>query len=217
MIQGFRNVNGVGPYVLQDPENGLGASAVGINNSTGNFTIATTTTDPIIGNVLDDSLKISINGYQTLPRQPMFYAYTSSTLSNITGDSPVPVVINFQTAVVNVGGLYDGSSIFTAPITARYYFTSTVVYDGATMAMTSGQLSLSINSLTTIYILDFGFPGNNIDPTGRGSYNGSAFIPLTAGDTVEITLAIDGGAKVVDITGGTASAPLAIFSGMLYG
>jgi hypothetical protein len=154
------------------------------------------------------SMAITSAGQVTVPLQPVFDAYLGSGVTDVTGDGTVYTVI-FDTELTDIGSNYDNTTgIFTAPVTGKYFFTSSVQATGIG-AHTSAQILIVTTPKS--------FQGMLINPAasagGQLNIIGSCVVSLTASDTVKITVTFSGSTKTVDIAG--SSSPTTYFSGYL--
>lgn len=128
--------------------------------------------------------------------QPTFSAYNSASDADQTGDGTVYTVI-CDTEVFDIGANYNnGTGVFTAPVTGRYMLIGSVLCQQVTAAMTS---TLSI--ATTARTYTYGNTGTSF--TGNMPLYMCAIADMTAGNTASMAVTIGGGAKVVDIYGGS--------------
>ncbi len=145
----------------------------------------------------------------------IFHAYLSNTQINVTGDSTVFIPL-FNTVSVNQNSVYDaGTGTFTAPSTGIYYFNAGVYFFDIVVAHTSGSLAFVSNVLAhsgTVSILN---PSTVANASRAYQISGSWVTPMTAGDTMQIGLAVENGTKTVDVNGGVQ--PITFFSGYQIG
>lgn len=127
-----------------------------------------------------ERMRITSGGLVTMPYQPCFLAYRTTTQS---GTSPFTIL--FDTVPVNVGSCYDsGTGRFTAPVTGNYHFAFQTL--GIVTSWSSFDVFSYKNGGSTPSIL-------STRPTSTsGSDNASALSTsvaicnLTAGDYIEI-------------------------------
>lgn len=182
----------------------VGASrsfAIGASNSNSQHlrinTAAGATVSPSTGtNVWD----MSPAGIRTMPLQPAFFAYVTSTIPNVTGDGTGYTVI-FDTVSYNIQSCYNNATgIFTAPVTGVYIFTTTVYWGGVTASHTSGSVNIS----STAYGPIAGFTGNPANfrnNTNNESGTASTTILMVAGATTSVPTIVLNGTKVVSVLG----------------
>jgi hypothetical protein len=139
-------------------------------------------------------------GIRTMPLQPAFFAYVTSTIPNVTGDGTGYTVI-FDTVSYNIQSCYNNATgIFTAPVTGVYLFTTTVYWGGITASHTSGSVNIS----STAYGPIAGFTGNPANfrnNTNNESGTASTTILMLAGATASVPTIVLNGTKVVSILG----------------
>ncbi len=193
---------------------GTRSYAHGIDNSDSDKfkinTAAGSAVDPSSGTNL---WNMTSGGIRLMPLQPAFFAYVSATIPNVTGDNTTYTII-FDTELVDRQANYNNATgVFTAPATGIYYLSTTVSFSGITAAHDSSLVKYTINGATDI-TGQFGGAFKQSDAVGQLSYSGNVTIPLTAGDTITVSTAFAGGAKVVDVSG-SAIFYSSFFSGCL--
>lgn len=127
-----------------------------------------------------------------------FSAFLSSTQLNVTGDG-TNYIVPFDSVLYNLGAAYNGTGIFTAPVTANYLFSTSVNFVGST-TQNSGGLDFIING-TVVWHCETGNPVQIANPGGASNYVGTAHIPLNAGDAVSVRAGIGSTTKTVSIAG----------------
>lgn len=133
---------------------------------------------------------MTTDGSNTLPKQPAFLAYLSSTASNVTGDGTNYTVI-CGNEVFDQSSTYNASTgVFTAPVTGKYMFIGTVTF----ISDASGGLvsNASIVTSNRYYIGDC-YPTNNqvAGFNGTGSrivYRTVIIADMDASDTAYMTI-----------------------------
>jgi len=160
-----------------------GQSFTDVNYGTGDLTIQAQTAGKGIRFGTGGStnqMRIDSSGYVTMPYQPCFLAYRTTTQ---TGTSPFTIL--FDTAPVNVGSGYSTSTgRFTAPVTGNYHFTFQTI--GLATTWSTFDVFSYKNGASTPTIL-------STRPTSTsGADNASALSTsvgicnLTAGDYIEM-------------------------------
>ncbi len=147
--------------------------------------------------VSSTTAKIDSSNRQTNTSQPAFSAYKSSTTTNVTGDGTTYTII-CDTEVFDQASNYDnGTGIFTAPVTGRYFFTASAFVNGGTVINNN-----SIFAIVTTARSYFIYPPTQ---TTQLSVHTSAFADMTAGNTAKITISTnDTGGKIDDVYGDAA-------------
>lgn len=135
----------------------------------------------------------------TMANQPSFSAYNSSARANETGDGTVYTLI-FNTEEYDRGGVFDGTSTFTAPVAGIYSFNCRVLLTNLGAGHTSGQINLTKTGITTYYGDTYNVAAMRTS-SNIATLAISKRISLTAGQTVTATVAVSGGAKTVGIDG----------------
>jgi hypothetical protein len=157
-----------------------------------------------------DVMRIATSGEITMPLQPAFLAYLSSTLSDATGDNTSINPVPFDTEVFDQNSDYDsGTYTFTASVTGRYAFVVRIYYQQLADTNTIIVATLATSN-RNYFVADAN--GTLRDGNNNLAWNGSAFADMDAGDTATVSTIVYGASKVVDINGsGTATS----FSGWL--
>ena len=158
-----------------------------------------------------DTLVITTTGVMTRPLQPCFLAYPSTTITDVTGDGTTYSIV-YNSEVFDQGSNF-ASNTFTAPVTGKYYLNVSVLFAGLGAGNTSGVISL----ITSARTYSFGYInyGTMRDNGNFGNQAASFVCDMTAADTATVSVAINGGTKVVDIFGNAASTIYTEFSGFL--
>jgi hypothetical protein len=139
----------------------------------------------------------------TQPSQPIFAAKVSNmTISNVTGDGTKYFVL-FDSVTFDVGSNYTaGSGTYTAPVTGRYLFTVGLELTNLGAGHTQSAFLLEYNSVFT------DFAQNNPQATavaGNLTYTGTTIIPLTATNTVRVSITVYNSTKTVGVLGAVAN------------
>lgn len=157
-----------------------------------------------------DTFIMTTAGERTMPLQPAFLAYLSSTASNVTGDGTVYTVI-FDTEKFDQNNDYNnGTGQFVAPVQGNYLLSCTLL----------GQ-QFATSRPTTVAIVTTGgtynIGGWNLSSSFAGDwqFSGSVIASMAASDVATITITTTGGTKVVDVAGSAASPYFSTFSGSL--
>jgi len=147
----------------------------------------------------NDTLIATAAGEVTFPLQPCFGANNSATDSNVTGDGTLYGPIVFDNEVWDQNSDYNnGTGVFTASVTGRYFFSSGLVLDGLLATHTSIIYRLNGSNRDA-----YGY-GYNITAgmyAGMTYFNLSSFLDMDAADTAYIDIQVGGGTKVVDVYG----------------
>ena len=138
----------------------------------------------------------------TMPNQPSFAARTGATQADVTGDAST-YTCQFTTENYDQGGDFDGTSTFTAPVTANYLFSVSIRATQLTAAMTSGSMTIVASGYTWYHLVN---PGSIMNSATQHTFAGSINMRMVAASTCIIYLKIDSGTKVVDIVNSDSSA-----------
>ena len=141
----------------------------------------------------NENLIISSGGTVRLPYQPAFQVHKTGADQSITNSSDTK--INFTVTRFDIASNMSNNGRFTAPVTGRYMFASTVRYDGATTADSYLRLSFAINGGlgTPNYTYGHAIAGPGSYSTSYHSMSIAAVLNLTAGDYVEVWGGINSG------------------------
>ena len=141
---------------------------------------------------------------------PLFSAYVSATVNNVTGDGTDYTVI-YDTEIFDIGGNFNtATGIFTAPVTGKYLLIPAVVVGNLGAAHTTGRPLLRTSNRDYAPLFD------NPYAARFGAVHGYAFSAIADmydGDTAFVFAYVGGGAKTVNVTGGAA--PYTYFQGFL--
>lgn len=161
-------------------------------------------------------MKVFQAGEVTLPLTPAFLAYLAASDANVTGAGTAFTLgsANALTEVFDQGGDFNTNGTFTAPVTGRYQFHSTITVEQITAAMTFGQI-LVVTSNRTYQGLAF----NAAAVRGASiavdvvSFLISCMADMDAADTAVVQIQIFSGAgDTADVNGVATNT---FFSGML--
>ena len=129
--------------------------------------------------------------------QPIFTAL-APLQTNATGDN-TDYTVQFTTVTKNVGGAFDGTSTFTAPVTGNYSFNYVITTNGYLAANTAYNVAFKVNmtDVDMIFCNPFVCSSGGVLRT-----SGSQIFSLNATDTVIVLLTVSNGTKVINVTDG---------------
>ncbi len=164
-------------------QNAVAAAAVLDDN-------AVVTGDGGVRGVQTSTVLVSAAGEMTNPSQPAFFARNNTTQSNFTGTGTT-YIVRYQNTTLDVGGDYDGTDTFTAPVDGKYSFSATVQLISLAASATATQLSMdssTINRRASVV------NGENVRSGSSNTLllNGQLFIDLDAADICQITIQVSG-------------------------
>lgn len=162
-------------------------SSLALRYGTSDFTLASAT--GTVMSALD-------TGEITYPLQVAFLAYNSATDTNVTGAGTAYAPV-YDTEVFDQNADYNnGTGVFTAPVTGRYFLTTTNQFSGLTVA-TTFTCSLVTSNRTYLTVWSRGASALT------GSCFTNAFVDMDAADTAFIQVTVSGEAgDTADLIGG---------------
>lgn len=173
------------------------------------------TTDGTSGQVLTTNGAGTVSWQTNTNSTIGFSAYLNTTVSNATGDG-TPYTIICDVTQFNIGSGYNTTTgEFTAPVSGRYYFESTIhlvnIESGHTDG--SGYFGLPGGMFDDVWTL-------NVSAVAQGgndvAFSGGLFFELTVGQVVTVVVNVSSGNKVVGIEGLNAGTTFrTTFSGFL--
>ena len=168
----------------------IGATTVAINTGTGGMAVASAS-----GTLMN----VTGSGIVTKPLQPCFLAYRSVTVASVTGDNTLYQIIN-DTEAFDLGSNYNnGTGVFTAPVTGRYLFCTTVAVNGFG-TQTNGAIGIVTTARTyNSQYFQWGLIGVS---SGTCQQSFTTIADMSANDTAHFIVQIGGGTKTLGITGG---------------
>lgn len=149
---------------------------------------------------------------QRLP-QPLFFAYPSANLLNVTGDGS-KYVLAMDTVLYDLASNYNnGTYTFTASQTGNYYFTVNLKIGGITVNHVTSLLLIEPTGKT--YSSSVCSPAATQNVSNELSLYNDTVVALTAGDTVTFSLTVSATDKTIDILTNGAADQLSWIAGYL--
>lgn len=142
----------------------------------------------------------SIGGGGSGPTTPMatFLAHKSANTANATGDSTQLAMV-CDTVDVNSGFTYNNTTgVITCVTTGFYQFNCSVGLSNLTLGL--GVFIFWIGSVYQMAAAQYDV--GNVAVTSANQIISSWAIPMTAGDTMQVLINVQGGTKTVGISGG---------------
>ncbi len=185
---------------------GATSFSLGLDNSASDaFVIAASTA---LGTT--NVMSVATSGEINYPLQPAFLATHTVAQDNSTG-AGTSVTVNFTTEVFDQNSDYDGTNLFTAPVTGRYCFSASARVSGLTVAMTAGQLTITTsNRGFTSNVYNYGAVAS---AAGVTVFSVNIIVDMDAADTCDVTQLVSNGAG--DTADLPSSAGGTYFSGYL--
>ena len=139
---------------------------------------------------------ISDTGVMLRPANPSFYARVAGVLTNVTGAGTVYKVVFGGSEVIDVGGVFDGTSTFTAPVTGVYYLAANIGGDSSVNATAWYQIQIVTNNYTFVTGGQF---YNLFDPNYGNVVKVSGLAQMDAGHTAYVNYMVQNTAGVGDV------------------
>jgi hypothetical protein len=146
-------------------------------------------------------------GFSTPTDNPSFSVWHSASATNVTGDGTAYTIV-WGTERWDVGGNF-ASNTFTAPVAGYYYLMWMVSFTGVTSGMTSARIKMNTSNLA---LEDRFHPYNLLENNGLTRRVMSSQFFMDEGDTCDVILEVNAGAKVVDMQGSVVNST---FTGFL--
>jgi hypothetical protein len=160
----------------------------------------------------NDAITILPSRSILLPQQPKFQVYNNVTIPNVTGDGTI-YIINFDTVDFDIQSGFS-NPYYVLPCSGTFLFTAYIQFTGLTNAHIASQLLME--NITKVE-RQYGARFNPWDLSDNGNLTieMSGLFTGSAGDQICLITYVDGGAKVVSITGGALSGETSCFNGVL--
>lgn len=132
--------------------------------------------------------------------QPLVSAYVGSNVSNVTGDGSTYQII-FNTTQINQGSIINTSTgVVTAPKTANYFITGSVGLSNLGAGHTAGILNV-VATVATYQVMAGSYGAMRDSNNNLVIPISSPIIPMTANNTVHISVTVTNSTKTVGILG----------------
>jgi len=156
---------------------------------------------------------MTADGERTLPLNPAFLAYNSSTDSNVTGSGQFIQIVH-DSEIFDLNSDYNtGTGTFTASVSGRYFFIQSCSMSGLTAGQDNVNLRVSTSKQEfTTWPGDWGVISN---ASGELIINQVCFADMDAADTAICKLFVNGASQTVDFVGGASSTLQSYFAGYL--
>lgn len=142
------------------------------------------------------------DGAITQPLQPSFSAYLNGTETNVTGDA-TSYTVPFNAEVRDAGGDFNtATGVFTAPVDGCYSFNTSIRF----AEIDSSHELLIVTILTTNYNYQIIEPVNDAKTTIQVANLSVSCAEMDTNDTASVSVIVETGNKVVDITGNSTAA-----------
>lgn len=211
--EGFRFVSG-GTTVSLESTLEDGQLIIG---STGNPAVAANLTAGSNVTITNAPGQITVNAFDTggAGIATGFYAYLSAAATDVTGDGTT-YVIPYNTTLYNQNAAFSTvANAFIAPQNGIYQFFSAVEFDDVEPTHTQFDVELVVTGVNAgTYSISHASTASMRDSVNQMMVALPVQVEMTSGDTAKIQARVSGGAKVIDINGGSSTAS-GYFSGSL--
>lgn len=176
---------------------GAAAKTLNIGNTSSTTTVAvstgTNTTTPVYTVATNSGTIISAlgAGYINYPLTSAFLAQVTTTSGGVTGNATAYTIIYQTSKFDQKSNMTIGTGIFTAPVTGKYAFHSTVHVHA--LASTASQFVIQL--VTTGSTFDMTINGGWAAAYQTGTdlcLSGSWLVPMTLNDTAKIVVTVSG-------------------------
>ena len=164
----------------------------GLDNSDSDAYVLSSSSTPGTTNVM----RVATTGEINFPLQSAFLAINTIQRVNETGNGTIYTLI-FDSEIFDQNNDFDGVSTYTAPLTGRYHFSTSVLLTGILSTHTVGDFDLVTSNRTLRFSCPA--PSKVFDANTNVSYENVMLMDMDAGDTCQVKIAIFNGTKVVDI------------------
>jgi hypothetical protein len=173
-----------GQYIVMNYESGIANfTAIDTAFSGPQFRFNTSTN----GTTSTERVRITKDGYITLPYQPAFYAYYTAG----AGTATTGAFTGFNSTRVNRGSHYNTSNgRFTAPIAGVYEFIFSALWRQGT-AVNAGEISIGLNG-ANINARGMGYINFGVGNNGHAQISVKAILSLSANDYVTAWIHVAG-------------------------
>lgn len=169
----------------------------GLDNSDSDSWVLSASGTPGTTNVM----RVATTGEINYPLQPAFFANGAGG-TDVTGNSTTFVVGTGGTAYTEIydqNGDFNTNGTFTAPVTGRYHFDSTIQCTGFLSAHTQGFSSIAASNRSAQGPLVNPFAAMGVAANGF-SFVATTDIDMDAADTCVNRVTVESGTLVVDVT-----------------
>lgn len=144
---------------------------------------------------------------------PAFSAYLSTSPTNVTGDGTIYTIICDTVLFDQTSNYNNSTGTFTAPVTGKYLFAFGISCTPLSSNQTIGHGFISTSGITyDCFELNYFAAQVVANDFITGEF--SVLTKMTAGDTANLQLRVEGGSKNVSARGG-AGVPLCFMTGYL--
>jgi len=158
-----------------------------------------------------EGMRIDANGAVTMPLQPAFCGYVSSSKANVTGNAVAYTVV-YDGETIDQGADF-ATSTFTAPVAGSYLLTFRCTLGELTPTNTDGFIRI----VTSNRNYDLYYNPGAMEASGAygiGTIEMTVFADMDASDTATTLVTVNQGAQTVDVHG-TSTTEFTTFSGYL--
>jgi len=166
--------------------NTTGATALNLNSGTGGYNL-------YVGSGTASQV-VNSSGDVTFPLTPCFMYYLGTADTSATGDNLTATIGGGHalTKVYDQGSNCTTAGVFTAPVTGRYLFSTTVQFSSLASANKNCTFSIVTSAVTYVYNVDLNSLFTTSDQVNMFF---TSFAGMTAADTCSFTVLISGNAS----------------------
>lgn len=150
-------------------------------------------------------MEIASTGEINYPLQPAFLGVLESTDADVTGDTTAFVIGsgNALTEIFDQSGDFVTTGTFTAPVTGRYVFYSTITIGDLTTAFDDSRVGIVTSN--SIFFGDSVNPGDTMNASNQRSNQVTTICDMDAADTAVARTEVGNSTKTIDVIGDTAA------------
>jgi len=143
-----------------------------------------------------------INGNLTQTNAPAFIAFLNANANNVLGGGVTYTVAYDTISFDSTSSFNAGTNQYDVPISGLYYFNAQFRMNQLAAAHTQLDLEIQVNGVRTVF-KEIN-PGAVRDANNEYTPGISCILKVTAGQTIDLSTVVTGGAQAIDVSGGSA-------------